>query len=155
MWSSETDSETGRVLRQIAGALAAKIAPEAAYPAIFKSFPVDGKVPHTEAYITSNYIGHEFLKGVYVVRYRISGREFQVFAIDGRTQSGARSILEKYFTFTGQSLDFQEGSLLAEDRYNGSLPLVWKGRYITGVFSEDGQPFEGAVAFLTALAGRL
>jgi hypothetical protein len=35
-------------------------------------------------------------------------------------------------------LEFQEGDLLVKDRYNGDIPVIWKGRYLIGVFSESG-----------------
>jgi hypothetical protein len=155
MWSSATGKEIFDMLRQIAGALAGKIAPDAAYPAVIKAFPEDGKVLHTEAYITSNYIGHKFLKGVYTVKYRISGTAFQAFVVDAKATEGAKEILEQYFTFTGQPLDFSEGSLLVKDRYNGDIPLTWKGQYIIGLFAEDGKAVDGAADFLAKLAGKL
>lgn len=152
MWSSATGKEIFETLQQIAGTLAQKIDPNAAYPAVIKAFPAEGKIPHTEAYITSNYIGHEFLKGVYVVKYKVSGKEFQAFVVDAKTKPGAKEILDKYFTFTRQPLDFREGSLLVKDRYNGDMPLIWKERYIAGIFSEDGKAVDGAGIFLAALA---
>jgi hypothetical protein len=155
MWSSAADKETGETLLQIAGAFAGKIDQNATYPAVIKAFPSEDKIPHTEAYITSNYIGHEFLKGVYTVKYRISGKEYQAFAIDAKTKQEARGILEKYFTFTKQTLDFEEGALLVKDRYNGDMPLVWKGQYIAGIFSEDGKAPGEAAAFLAALTEKL
>jgi hypothetical protein len=142
--SSEGESITN-AFREIAKGLADKIDANAAYPALFNSFPQEGLIPHTQAYITQNYIGHEFLKPVYTANYNWKETVFQVFVIDGKTQEGARKIISDYFSFTGQPQDFTEGDLLVNDRYNGNIPLVWKGRYIIGAFRDNGEDFPGNI----------
>jgi len=76
--SSISTDETGEDIRQIAGALAAKIASNATYPTVIKAFPNENKIPYTEAYITSNYIGHEFLSKVFVCQYKKEGLIYQL-----------------------------------------------------------------------------
>jgi hypothetical protein len=148
--SSNNKSETiTNIYKEIAKGLSTKIDSNASYPAIFDLFPKDGLIPHTQAYITKNYIGHEFLKPVYTANYDINGQKFQFFVIDGKTKEGAKKILDDYFGFTKQSVDFTEGNLRVEDRYNGSIPIVWRGQYVVGVFSESGENFsENIYVFL-------
>jgi hypothetical protein len=141
MSSNNKGEDITNAFKEIAKGLAAKIDSAASYPAIFGSFPEDGFISHTQAYITKNYIGHEFLKPVYTADYNRNGKKFQFFVIDGKTKEGAKKILDDYFGFTKQSLNFTEGNLRAEDRYNGNIPIVWKGRYIAGAFSESGEDF--------------
>lgn len=126
---------------QIAKGLAGKIDPKASYPPIFAKFPKQGAIPHTEAYITSNYIGHEFLKPVYTVNYEFDGKKFQVFALDAKTAENAKKILTAYYAFAKQPEEFSEGNLLVNDRYNGAIPVIWKGQYIIGAFNERGVEF--------------
>lgn len=128
-------------MRQIAKGLADKTDTDASYPPVFSKFPKQGVLPHTKAYITSNYIGHEFLKPVYTVDYDIAGKKFQVFLIDAKTTDNAKKILTAYFAFTRQTTEFSEGNLLIGDRYNGTIPVIWKGRYIIGAFNEQGMEF--------------
>jgi hypothetical protein len=154
MWSSSSDN-VGDVSRTIAESLANGIAPDAGYPPVVKVFPEDGKVAHSETYVTSNYIGHEFLKSVYTAKYNKDGKTFQAFITDGKTVDGAKEILDKYFTFTGQPLDFQEGELTVTDRYNGNMPVIWKGQYILGIFSEDGDTITDTTVFLKSIADKL
>jgi hypothetical protein len=140
--SANAKSETvTNAFKEIAGGLAAKIDTNASYPDIFKLFPEDGLIHHTQAYITQNYIGHEFLKPAYTADYDFDGQKFQLFVIDGKTKDGAKKVLDDYFGFTKQPLDFKEGNLRAEDRYNGNIPIVWKGQYIIGAFRESGEDF--------------
>lgn len=137
MWGNST-KDIEPVINKIGAEFADKIDPKAAYPSIFQLFPPNGKVPYSETYTTSNYIGHEFLKNVYLVKYSRGDKPFQLFVVDGMTTEGAKDILTKYYTFARQALDFKEGAMIIKDRYNGDIPAFWKGQYIIGVFSEDG-----------------
>jgi hypothetical protein len=129
------------VFKKIAKGLAGKMDANAGYPVIFNSFPAEGLLPHTQSYITQNYIGHEFLKPVYTANYSFNGKEIQAFILDGKTKEGARQILNEYVDFTKQSSDIAEGNILIQDRYNGNIPLVWKERYIMGAFQDNGEDF--------------
>jgi hypothetical protein len=138
-----------KIFKEIAQYLAEKIDASPSYPVLLRSFPEEGLIPHTQAYITSNYIGHEFLKPVYTANYNFDGKEMQLFVVDGKTTEGARQILSDYFSFTKQSQDFTEGNLLIRDRYNGNIPVIWLGQYIIGAFHDSGDDFpEEIYAFL-------
>ena len=128
-------------MKAIASGLAEKIGWESAYPSIINSFPKDGSIPHSAAYVTQNYIGHEFLKPAYTVNYELYGKKFQAFVIDAKTTDNAKQILSTYFKFTKQNEHLVEGNLLVQDRYNGSIPIVWKGPYLIGAFDENGGDF--------------
>lgn len=154
MWSSSSDN-VGDTLLKIAEHLAQEIDPNAGYPPIVQLFPEEDKVTHSETYVTSNYIGHEFLKSVYTAMYNKEGRSFQAFIIDAKSKDGAKEILDKYFTFTKQSRAFEEGELTISDRYNGNIPVIWQGQYIIGIFSEDGDTISDVRGFLKNIASKL
>lgn len=154
MWSN-SKSEMGETLKLVAAGFADKIAPGAGYPPVVGSFPQMNKLPHSETYITSNYIGHQFLQSVYTASYRDSDLEFDAFVIDGKTPEGAQAVLERYFVFTKQTETPAQGHLVIKDRYNGDIPVVWKGRYIAGIFSDSGAAVPYAADFLDQLAGSL
>ena len=149
--SAENDG-TGEAMRKIAEALATKADPEAAYPEIIKSFPEENKIPYTEAYITANYIGHEFLNKAFICQYLKDGLNYQLFVIDAKTSDAAKEILTKYLTFTKQPLDFNEGELLIKDRYNGDIPILWKGKYLIGIFNDKGETIANAHIILNSIA---
>ena len=128
-------------MKAIASGFAEKIGYAGAYPSIINSFPKTGMIPHSAAYVTQNYIGHEFLKPVYTVNYELLGKKFQAFVIDAKTTENAKQILSDYFNFTKQTDSLAEGNLLIQDRYNGSIPIVWKGQYLFGAFDEKGGDF--------------
>jgi hypothetical protein len=154
MWSSaqENVSET---MKAIAGHLAGRIDANADYPPVVKAFPKEDMLPHTETYVTANYIGHNFLNMVYTAKYKKDNLMFQAFIVDAKSTDGAKAVLDKYFTFTKQPLDFTEGNLMIKDRYNGDIPAVWKGQYIIGIFSENGDKIAGADSIPEEIAGAL
>ncbi|MDR1676598.1 MAG: hypothetical protein LBR86_09050 [Tannerella sp.] len=155
MWSNRSGEDIQPTLHVIGKALADGIDPAASFPPIAKCFPVKRKIPHTEAYITSGYIGHEFLKGVYTADYESGGQSFQLFVVDGKSKEEMKKMLTSYFTFTQQPLTFEEGALQIGDKYNGDLPVIWKGRYLVGARNENGEIVQGADALLEELAGKL
>jgi len=154
IWNNSSENLAG-MLQDIAKGFADRIAPNAGYPAITTKFPAEDKIGHSEAYTTSSYIGHEFLKGVYTAQYDKGGNIFQAFVIDAGNEEKAREILNKYFTFTKQSQEFAPGHLLIKDRYNGNIPALWKGQYILGIFSESGNEMADAEKFLDDLSKKL
>jgi hypothetical protein len=145
MTAGDASDAVNQTMLAIARSLAQKTDASAGYPPVFAAFPPEGQIPHTTAYITQNYIGHDFLKPVYVADYERDGKKFQVFLLDGKTTEGARKILSDYFRFTKQSDAFAEGNLLIKDRYNGNIPVVWKGNYILGAFDETGEDFPESI----------
>jgi hypothetical protein len=155
MWTNRSEDDVQPALHAIGKGLADRIDPEASFPPMVRCFPEKGKIPHTEAYITSGYIGHEFLKGVYTANYESDGQSFQLFVVDGKSKEEAKQTLTSYFTFTQQPLTFEEGALQIKDKYNGDLPVIWKGRYLVGARNENGEPVQGADALLRELAGKL
>jgi len=153
MWSNSA-GDIEQTLHDIGIALAKHIDPDTGYPAVVKLFPEGNKEPYSEAYITSSYIGHDFLKSVYVAKYNLDNKTVQLFIVDGKSNDGAKDILNSYFTFTKQSLDFNEGELLIKDRYNGDIPVIWKDKYIIGIYSENGDLIKGTDILLKEISGK-
>ncbi|MDL2266070.1 hypothetical protein LJC57_03255 [Parabacteroides sp. OttesenSCG-928-G07] len=153
MWS-RSEASVENTLLEIGKGLANRIDSNASYPALLRLFPSEGKEPYTEAYITANYIGHEFLSHVYLAKYKNDGKAFQLFLIDGKTPDKIKEILTQYYTFARQPLEFQEGELVIKDRYNGDIPAIWKGRYLIGIYSENGNDV-GAQKWLNELGAKL
>lgn len=154
MWAN-SEEDVSNILQTIASSLAKGIDKNAGYPAVVAAMPSKDMTPYSQAYITANYIGHEFLKGVYTADYKKGGKVFQLFVIDGKTIEGAKEILTKYFTFNKQPLEFNEGKLTINDRFNGEMPAIWKGRYIIGIFSESGDIPDGSGELLNEMSEKL
>lgn len=154
IWSN-VSGDVSAELQSIGKGLAEKIDATAAYPLVVRLFPEEGKIPYSVSYITSNFIGHEFLRSVYTARYERGGQSFQLFILDGGTPEGVKDVLTQYMAFTKQPQEVQEGELLIKDRYNGDIPSLWKGRYLIGIFNENGDTITGGNELLNELAGKL
>jgi len=141
MSANNESASVSAAMKAIASGFAGKIDKNSAYPSIINSFPKDGMIQHSAAYVTKNYIGHEFLAPVYTADYNLFGKKIQAFVIDAKTIENAKQILSDYFKFTQQNDPLVEGNLLIKDRYNGAIPIVWKGRYLIGAFDEKGGDF--------------
>ncbi|MDL2221645.1 hypothetical protein LJC35_03720 [Parabacteroides sp. OttesenSCG-928-N08] len=154
MWAS-TAGKAEATLHTIGESLAQAIDPHADYPKLFEAFPDRGKLLFSEAYITANYIGHQFLNRVALVKYVSEGKEFQLFIVNGDTPDGAKEILSKYYTFARQEPALSEGEHLVKDRYNGDIPIYLKGQYLVGIFSENGDILPEASELLAETAAKL
>lgn len=152
MWAYAAD-DVSETLQAIAAGLAAGIDPEAGYPAVFDRFPAENRVARSEAYITSDYLGHEFLSGVAKVDYAVGGKTYQAFVIEAPTEAAAGELLAKYYAFTRQSGAPRPGPQTIADRYNGDIPVLWRGNRLIGVFSPDGTPMPGAQELLERIGG--
>ncbi len=138
--SPSTSDDAAKAIRQIAQGLANHVNPKATFPAKLQSFPASNKIPHTEQYIPSGFLGHEFLNKAFTANYQVVGKNYQVFVMDAGTTDGAKTMLTKYYQFTKQTSKLREGRLTIKDRYNGDLECQWKGRYVWGIINEGNAP---------------
>jgi len=135
--SPSSDELTVNTIRQIALELGRNINSQPAFPLQLQAFPVENKIPYSELYIPTGFLGHEFLTRAFTAIYEISGKKYQLFIIDSGSAEQAKMMLTKYLQFAKQSTNFREGRLTIKDRYNGDIECQWKGRYIWGIVNEN------------------
>ena len=138
--SPQTDDEVVKAVRQIAQEFGRKINEAPVFPEQLLYFPSDNKIAHSEIYIPSGFLGHEFLTNAFTAKYTVSDKKYQLFIIDAENTEQANAILTKYMQFTKQDLKLQEGRLTIKDRFNGDLECQWKGRYIWGIINDSNAP---------------
>ncbi|MDR2495566.1 MAG: hypothetical protein LBD21_00335 [Tannerellaceae bacterium] len=152
--AAHCDTDASEAMKRIAQGLASGIDPRPSYPPMLSLLPTEGRIAHSEVFISSSFIGHDFLKSVYAASYQSGGSTYQLFIIDGKTAEGALGILKQYLAFTKQTDSPGEGAITIRDRYNGDIPAFLKGSCIVGLFSESGG-IAGGEAIVAAVAGRL
>ena len=135
-----TDSDVVETVRQIAQEFARNVNPQPAFPAQLQMFPVENKIAHSELYISTGFLGHEFLGNAFTANYDLSGRKYQLFIIDAGSTEQANAMLTRYLQFTRQDLSLSEGRLTINDRFNGNIECLWKGRYILGIVNDSNAP---------------
>ena len=138
--SPYTDDETVRIVRQIAQEFGRKVHDAPAFPAQLNYFPAENKMAHSEHYIPSGFLGHEFLSKAFTTNYMVAGKRYQLFIIDAGSVEQANAMLNRYMQFTRQDLTLQEGRLTIKDRFNGDLECQWKGQYILGIVNDSNAP---------------
>jgi hypothetical protein len=136
---SSTDG-TINAIKQIAQELGRNINAQPAFPMQLQSFPEENKIAHSELYIPTGFLGHEFLNKTFTANYQVSGKKYQLFVMDAGTVDQAKEALTKYMQFTKQNTKLREGRLIIKDRFNGDIECQWKGRHIWGIVNDDKAP---------------
>ena len=135
--SPSTAEKTAIAVRQIAQEFGRKVNPQPVFPALLQIFPVDHKIARSEMYISSNFLGHEFLGKAFTANYEASGKKYQLFIIDAGNADQAKVTLNRYLQFAKQNLKLREGRLTIRDRFNGDIECLWTGRYILGIVNDS------------------
>lgn len=140
MDSPSADDDVVKTVRQIAQRLEQNLNPRPDFPKQLQSLPVDNRIPHSELYIPSGFLGHDFLNQAFTATYRVADKKYQLFIIDTGSVDQAKETLTKYFRFTRQTSKFREGRLTIKDRFNGVIECQWRGQYIWGIVNDNSAP---------------
>jgi hypothetical protein len=109
-------------------------------PETLALFPEKGKVPYSEKYIASNFMGYSYMHSAFISDYQHAGNAFRIFIIKPDNKQEINTMLEEYLDFveyTGNKTGQEE--YLVEDPYNGSLLLYQTGQYLCGIMSGNDQ----------------
>lgn len=133
--SPDTSPETAQAIAKIARNLAEKIEPDPEMPGAVTAFPPQNLKPHSEMYVSTKFLGHEFLHGAFSATYSTQdGKTYKLFIIDGKNRDEIKQMLTDWFAFTKQPADaIAEGKLTAADKYNGDVHMQWQGKYLWGI----------------------
>jgi len=122
-------------LQGLAERIAAAIPGTSRLPETLSAFPAPGRVAHSERYIASNFLGHDFLLPAFTADYVLDGEKFQLFIMKADSEETARAALQRYAALDkglpGEKI--QPGSMTINDPYNGPIQLWWRGAYIWGL----------------------
>ena len=88
--------DSAAALKAVAAAVAARIPPPAALPAVLKAFPKAGRVAESEKFTAVNFLGQSFLHSAFTADYSAGGRTRQMFLLEGKDAADARAMVEKW-----------------------------------------------------------
>ena len=142
MESPSIDDNVVKAIHQIALEFGLNINPQPVFPTQLQMFPAGNKIPRSESYISTGFLGHEFLNRAFTANYQIAGKKYQLFMIDAGSVDHAKAMLERYLQFTKQNIRLREGRLTIRDRFNGDLECKWTGRYIWGIVNDSNAPIK-------------
>ena len=140
MESPSTDDAVAKAIRKIAQEFEKNLNLSFDFPKQLQTLPANNKIPYSELYIPSGFLGHDFLNKAFTANYQVSGKTYQLFIMDVGSVDQAKAMLTKYVQFTKQKLRLREGRLTIKDRFNGDIECQWKGQYIWGIVNDSNAP---------------
>ena len=87
--------ETGSVLAGVGAQVAAAVKVKGSLPAFVLAFPKENLVAQSEKYIKKNFMGYEFLRHGFVATYKVGGKEFEGFFVEGGSDTDAEDMIGK------------------------------------------------------------
>lgn len=109
-------------------------------PAALALFPENGKVPYSEKYIASNFLGYSYMHSAFIADYQHAGNAFRIFIIKPDNKQEINTMLEKYLDFV-EYPEKKKGQNVyhVKDPYNGAVLLYQTGNYLCGIMGGDDQ----------------
>lgn len=99
--------------------------------AMFCFFPDEGRIYQSDSCIAENFLGHEFLRSVFSVRY---DSHEQLFLLVLKGPADALQIANQYLDAVHQSQDSSAATIIdIVDPVHGSISLLFHSRFLCGV----------------------
>lgn len=133
--SGKTENEI-KAVRKLGETIAGLIDPASKLPAQLALFPLEGKIANSEQYINQNFIGYSFLNNAFIANYNVKGVTFNLFVIQNNTPDESKTMLSNLLKSNGkETANLQPGIFDVKDKYNGTMKLIWKGKYLCGIYN--------------------
>lgn len=133
--SERTEGAVNSV-RKLGETIANQIDPSSKLPDQLSLLPEEGKISNSEQYINQNFIGYSFLKNAFIANYNVKGSPFNVFIISNNTADEAKAMLSSFLKSNGkEQANLKPGIFDIKDKYNGTMKLLWKGKYLCGIYN--------------------
>ncbi len=138
--TSSNDKLVENTMIEAARKIAQAINISAKFPRLLKCFPQQDKILNSEKYIHKNFLGFEFLKYAFSVKYAAGDDNYELFIIENKDPEENEKMLKFYLEFAKQSSEnIDEGYYIIKDKYNGDVGLYWTGTFIWGVINEKSE----------------
>ncbi len=132
--SYHTGAEHPEVLQAFGKKIAENLGEKGGLPSVLSSFPMAGKISHSEKFIRRNFLGYSFLGSAFTTDYNLSGKQFKLFLMDFGDRNECRNVVQKYPQQIGRpNNEVTEGRYTLTDPHHGVVDLYWKGTHISGV----------------------
>ncbi len=128
---NDGNDSTAPVLIDLAKKIAANLKGSDKMPELFSYFPQKEKIENSESYIASEFLGYNFMPGVYVTSYNTTGGQTRLFIADAGTAEKASEIINK-LKEKAESSKKKKKVFTLQDQYNGTILLTQKDNLIYG-----------------------
>jgi len=139
-----------------------KIAGQGSRPAVLDPLPDQGMVPRSEQYVAADLLGHAFLPGGVLARYRLDGHEARLFFSNLGSAARAGEAVALLEDHRARRIDVHStpspgsGGFSYSDPAAGSGTVISAGRFVAGIQSDTpGLPVESQNRLLGDLAREL
>ncbi len=122
------------ILKTLAEKIVRVIPGKDSLPLLLDAFPASGKIAHSERYIPSNFLGHDFLGAAFSADYVAPGSQFKLFIMKTTDADQSRALLQRWLALDKERVaaEVQPGSLVINDPYNGPVRVFWHEGYVWG-----------------------
>lgn len=133
-----SSEEIKQTLLGMAVELADKLSGPVGPPQEFALFPSDNRVPYTDKYSASDYMGYTGLDGVYTDQYEINGERFTLLMADDPDGEKLAIFKTAYATQTKKSADKWfpgGGGFMVSDDFEGDVIVGRVGNKMVGILN--------------------
>lgn len=147
--SGKSEMEINSALH-LADTIANTIDPEADLPSQLDLFPLEGKIANSEQYVNQNFLGYSFLRNAFIANYMVKGTTFNMFIIPNDSVEESQSMLSAFLKVNAKEhASIKPGIYEITDKYNGNMRILWKGKYLCGMYNTaDSQLLQDYIALL-------
>jgi len=118
-------------------------------PPELEFFPEEGKIPYSEKYIATSFLGYGFLRSAFVSSYSAEEKNFQIFIISPEEEQQTDKILTEYLDFVKFPKENRgQAEYIIEDQYNGQVYLYKAGKYLCGIMGAGQETSENYLNLL-------
>jgi len=104
---------------------------DASMPSGANQFPSAGKKPNEETYINESILGHNFLNNAFKANYEVGPDNFSIYIFEKSSYKEAMEMINAYFNAVKMDPASEDnGKIVIDDGYNGSIFLAWKGNKV-------------------------
>ena len=130
----DTGPEDKEVLQVFARKVVENLGEKGRLPSLLDSFPVEGKIKHSEKFIARNFLGYSFLNRAFTADYDLSGKKFKLFYMECRDRDECRNVIQQYLgRLKKPEQNAAEQRYTLTDPHHGVVDLFWRGKSIWGV----------------------
>ena len=136
------------VLDAFAKTIATRIGAAPAWPAMLAHLPAEHRIAHTELYVLSAPLGHDYLSPAYSVQYQAEKDASTLVVSVAADQAEAMrrlDLLDKHLRKDGKSApapDLGTNAILGSTSYEGEIAAAVSGRYLVLMVNPSGSAKE-------------
>jgi len=136
----ECEDQSEEVLKEFSQKIAERVGDVGSLPTLLTAFPSQGLQANSESFVLRNFMGYSFLHNGYSAKYKIDDLEFDCFIAEGKDQTDAEEMLQKYLAAkeSPNVQKFDSGYHIL-DKYYHNIYIARVGKWLCGVIKiKDG-----------------